>query len=84
MECRKSYFELKQYGDKDVYQDTCGVLVRGWMVRNDEISNTVYGPGTCVDCMDHDVTYECWYGADDAAKNLMNCDSSCFSLLFCI
>tara|TARA_B100000795_G_scaffold188081_1_gene143058 strand:- start:110 stop:2275 length:2166 start_codon:yes stop_codon:yes gene_type:complete len=59
--------ELKQYGDKDVYQDTCGVLVRGWMVRNDEISNTVYGPGTCVDCMDHDVTYECWYGADDAA-----------------
>ena len=35
--------------------------------KNDEISNTVYGPGTCVDCMDHDVTYECWYGADDAA-----------------
>ena len=59
--------ELLQFSDKDIYQDTCGVLVRGWMVRGDQSSNVVLGPGTCVDCMDHNVTYECWYGADNAA-----------------
>jgi len=59
--------EVLQYSDNDSYQSTCGVLVRGWMVRNDMPSGEVLGPGACVDCMNEDMKFECWYGADNAA-----------------
>jgi hypothetical protein len=64
--------EVLQFNDNDVYKNTCGVLVRGWMIKQGQTSGQVLGPGTCVDCDGTDITYECWYGEDDLAPDIID------------
>ena len=59
--------EVLQFNDTDIYENTCGVLVRGWMIKQGQRSGKILGPGTCVDCDGTNTKYECWYGADDMA-----------------